>query len=238
MLSGAPQPSCTAHSGSGVQHRDVVCVNGAGNSVVASRCSSVSPPPPSVTDCFPSDSPCRCESDVECGPHMVCAVSEGVCTCGPGWGGGDCSVPLLQAANGTACADGVVTLDGACCTGFVDAMLGVCCPDTAVTDRSGRCCAPTAVDTCSVCNGTGVAMDVQGTCCQHPLPPSGVCCRSGRVDSCGVCGGDMQIAWRLHVSTTRPMWHPPKAEGNGMNDASQSAFEQPALSVNPRFPNG
>ena len=53
------------------------------------------------------------------------------------------------------------------------------------------CAASQRVDACGVCGGDGVAVDVVGTCCLSPLPPSGVCCPTGTApDSCGVCGGN------------------------------------------------
>jgi hypothetical protein len=137
------------------------------------------------------------------------------CVCGPGWGSDDCSVPVSVSV---ACSASAVVVDiaGECCFGNIDSVTGKCCVGQGTpVDGSGRCCAAgQTVDVCGVYGGTGVAMDVQGSCCHTPLPPSGICCTSGVLGSCGVCDGNDQcgcvqsllcmcgvylVAWRARV---------------------------------------
>ncbi|MDR3742233.1 MAG: hypothetical protein P4L40_24720, partial [Terracidiphilus sp.] len=147
-----------------------------------------------------------CASADDCVYPGVAAASQhhachaGVCVCAAGYGGLACDGPAAPALFGTSCSNsvthamGVYDSAGACCTGGIDAVSGVCCGDGVKTDVNGRCCgtvgAPLSVDACGVCNGTAVAVDVNAACCASILPPSGVCCPAGVVvDSCGVCGG-------------------------------------------------
>ena len=66
--------------------------------------------------------------------------------------------------------------------------------------KQGECCIGSTLDPCGVCGGGGVAVDILGTCCSQPLPPSGICCELG-VDSCGVCGGLSSCGAFLTVRT-------------------------------------
>ncbi len=210
-----PWSDCTATntaigcgSTSGLQQRSVACQSSSGEVLGNAVCVSVGPArPSSEAACSMSAQACGCSSDAECGAglgpgstvggHRVCNTTSGRCVCGSGWGGEDCSVPLLQASPGNSCLDGIVDVRGQCCMGYVAVTSGECCPELWIADSVGVCCAPDRVDACGVCNGAGVAVDVHGTCCTSLLPPSGVCCSGGGdgVDSCGVCSGDNQCRW-------------------------------------------
>ena len=195
--------------GRGVQVRSVECRVGSGDGHVvddaACRSSlSTALVPSRQQQCDAGR--CSCTTTAQCtlsGAHFVCNDEiAGECVCDGGWGGADCSVPLLlqqqQSSNAssvsTACsAQAVVAADGACCEppSVIDGVTGLCCGSGAVTDGSGRCCpAGVAVDACGVCGGDGIVVDVSGVCCNNALSPSGLCCGSGVPwDSCGVCGG-------------------------------------------------
>ena len=85
---------------------------------------------------------------------------------------------------------------------------GACCPlGTDVLDASGGCCAPELVDACGTCNGTAVAVDARGVCCDGQLDAAGICCPATEsVDLCGVCGGVNACSQRLRLRTSIPSY--------------------------------
>jgi hypothetical protein len=180
----------TADCGTGTHSRVVVCVDGDGITALDSDCQRrVGEKPDDVEECD-SGVACGCIVNSDCPQSTMQCSAAGKCECITGYGGSDCTIPLLTASLGASCENGIVDLAGTCCGGFVSTVTGLCCGEGAVVDLNGACCAPgVGVDACGVCGGTGVAVDVQGTCCKSPLPPSGLCCDADGVDSCGVCGG-------------------------------------------------
>ncbi len=171
----------------GLQTRAVECtwvVSGA--QAPSSTCAGTSPRPINQQACAVVGT-CTCSVDSECSsPRWTCDTAASTCVCRRGWGGEACDISVLLSV---PCEEGIVDVNGTCCTGFLDSVTGRCCGDGVSVDAAGRCCAG-SVDACGVCGGSGVAVDVRGTCCTSALPPSGLCCLNGTVDSCGVCGGD------------------------------------------------
>ena len=54
---------------------------------------------------------------------------------------------------------------------------------------------------CVCSNGTGVVMDVSGTCCATLLDASGHCCVGGAgVDDCGVCNGAFDCPFQVELN--------------------------------------
>jgi hypothetical protein len=195
-----PWSSCTAAASAastsanctslpGTQTRIVQCTNSTGAPVLDSMC--LGSTKPLVTEACVIESSCTCTADSDCGgTRWACDPMSRACVCSSGWGGADCTIPLLRPSGGASeCVEGVVDASGVCCEGFIDARTGLCCPEGSDVDAAGHCCANGRVDACGVCNGTGVAVDAWGVCCSSPLPPSGMCCVGAKVDSCGVCGG-------------------------------------------------
>lgn len=172
----------------GTQTRTVECVTPGGAPLPEQACASHGSKPGGSEPCV-IDATCACDTAADCplpDGHWMCNSTSHTCTCSPLWGGALCDARLLPASS--PCTEGVVDVLGTCCQGYIDAVTAVCCPGLQDVDALGRCC-PTQVDACGACGGSGVVVDVQGTCCHTALPPSGVCCVGAVVDSCGVCGG-------------------------------------------------
>jgi hypothetical protein len=204
--------------GVGTSTRRVVCVNGNGDTVEDAMCVSASSSNSTGTgtgtgatvsqvgkpvSAQPCDSGimCSCATTGRCPyTNMVCGL-DGVCRCGEGWLGSDCSTAQLKLSSSSrvSSCSGVVDVNHGCCNNVIDVVDGSCCGLRAVLDGRGRCCESGVVDACGVCDGVGVSVDVLGVCCGSVLPPSGVCCASGVIDSCGVCDGT--DACKSHVST-------------------------------------
>ena len=202
-----PWSSCESVSGCGrgTRQREVLCVDGSGFSTAATAATRVTHPDaecdaagsgvkPAQEEQCDTGRQCGCFASEDCsfaGEHMQCVASS--CVCEPGWAGARCDVQTFSAAttadeDPVPCDTGVVSWDGSCCQGLVDAVTGLCCPESATgLDVSGQCCSG-RVDVCGVCGGPGVAVDTAGQCCDTALTASGECCREG-LDSCGVCGG-------------------------------------------------
>lgn len=205
--------------GQGVRRRDVICTDGGGGHAhyPSSECEAGgSGPAPVDRETCNTGLRCGCFTDDDCsfaGDGMLCVSS--TCVCRPGWTGTRCDVAIFAAVDehGSAapCDSGVVSWDGSCCNGLVDAQTGLCCDasETAL-DGSGRCCA-SRVDVCGVCGGAGVAIDATGSCCDTALTASGRCCGSG-LDSCGVCGGLSECAATTTVQMTSSTAVPSVAE--------------------------
>jgi hypothetical protein len=182
-VTSPPRP-CDA--GVGTQARSVVCRSPAGVQLADSACNTTSKPV-AIVDCT-LPSACSCQTNDDCaGSQWICDRAAHSCACGPLWAGDLCEVPLLPPSH--PCDDGVVDVNGVCCTGFIDSVSGGCCPEGSRVDAVGRCCITGSVDACGVCGGSSVAVDRMGVCCPSALLPSGLCCVDGMVDSCGVCGG-------------------------------------------------
>jgi hypothetical protein len=174
-------------NGLGDEVDDSLCAN-AGNATWAAQ--SVVMKPASVQKCD-SGVVCSCATTGRCPfTNMVCGL-DGMCRCGEGWVGSDCSTAQLKLSSSTrvSSCSGIVDVNHGCCNNVIDVVDGSCCGLRAVLDGHGRCCESGVVDACGECDGAGVAVDVLGVCCGSALPPSGVCCVSGVIDSCGVCDG-------------------------------------------------
>merc|ERR1712166_1136951 len=68
----------------------------------------------------------------------------------------------------------------------------LCCEKAThvLTNNNGAvCCPKEQVDACGVCNGNGIAIAPDGTCCSGPVDSEGKCCNGGQVNACGVCNG-------------------------------------------------
>jgi hypothetical protein len=185
------QDACGGPSRAGITLRNVTCSSVEGAPVPRAVCTSNLPEPASQAACT-VDAQCPCSFDEDCrGAHVVCPLLgpllTRVCTCASGWTGPECTLPEVQSR--VPCVDGVVDAGGACCTGFIDAHSGLCCPGNSTPDRAGNCCVGAEVDPCGVCGG-GSVLDVQGVCCSGPLTASALCCLGAELDSCGVCGGE------------------------------------------------
>lgn len=61
----------------------------------------------------------------------------------------------------------------------------------AVLDLHGECCESGKIDACGICDGSALAVDVEGVCCGSGISDAaGFCCASGQLDECGICDGD------------------------------------------------
>lgn len=185
--------------GMGTINRTVVCCDDDGSIVSSSLCPS---PRPSSTIACDTGVACICKADLECGVHGVCDVVSGSCGCERGWTGRDCSIVdylSTSTTSGDTC-DGVRDARGICCSYGIDAVTGVCCNPSDVMTRDGRCC-DGMLDGCGECNGDGVGVDSEGTCCKTPISPMGRCCDGmGGLDNCGVCGGTNSCSASVRVS--------------------------------------
>ena len=129
---------------------------------------------------------CRCAQDSDCRTNAVCNTAAGVCACARGFTGVDCRIDSTRLPSPTTKCAGVVDATGVCCLGAIRPSDGLCCGNsTNVLDSSGECC-DGVLDSCGVCNGDAVAVDIKGACCSSPLPPSGICCAT-TLDDCGEC---------------------------------------------------
>jgi hypothetical protein len=214
----SPWLNCTATCG-GTRSRSLKCVKnaldtgsdgGAADADVAmSLCERVAGlvRPATVESCDASAA-CFCYNNA-CSGHGVCLAGRNRCVCDAGYSGRLCersSCEPSTPANASvlvAAVDGVVDVDGVCCTGVMQRGGRCCSGATAVLDSSGACCASGVVDVCGVCDGNATVVDAAGVCCSGMLDGSGLCCPADvAVDSCGVCGGVSNCATLYTVDFT------------------------------------
>eukprot|EP01029_Cantina_marsupialis_P008306 TRINITY_DN197296_c0_g5_i1.p1 TRINITY_DN197296_c0_g5~~TRINITY_DN197296_c0_g5_i1.p1 ORF type:complete len:1328 (+),score=417.53 TRINITY_DN197296_c0_g5_i1:106-3984(+) len=120
-----------------------------------------------------------CDNDHNCSDSGSCV--NGKCECDMIYFGEYCQ-------SSTICPTGILDSDGGCCDGILDTD-GDCCSSKNL-DSNGECCPSNqVVDSCGICGGDAVVVDVLGQCCSTLLDAGGICCESGEVDECGVCNG-------------------------------------------------
>ena len=200
--------NAAAGCGLGTTQRSVQCVtyNAAGVPTVVADSACDAALKPTVTMACDAGA-CTCDTAADCpaavySGNAVCDDNLGKCTCNALWAGPSCSVPVFTSTTAGTCASGVVDVTGACCAGYTDADTGRCCAAGSRLDHAGRCCA-SHVDACGVCGGAGVAVDVEGECCDAPLGADGSCCFNG-IDDCGVCGGNNMCAATATLTVATP----------------------------------
>lgn len=149
--------------------------------------------PESVSSCnrFDCVEPPFCEHEAPCSNRGKCEPEYSRCFCMEGYTGLRCE--LTDDCDSRSIVDG----SGECCeTAVIDVETHLCCrADESiegarpVLDAHGRCCRSGVLDACGRCDGTAVAVDALGVCCDGAIDAAGLCCASGLVDACGICDG-------------------------------------------------
>ncbi|KAJ7552077.1 hypothetical protein O6H91_06G040900 [Diphasiastrum complanatum] len=123
---------------------------------------------------------------VNCTGNGVCM--NGTCSCSNEWDGKYCDRP--KACQGSAVGYLQDQKIGCCPYSAVDVEQRCCLNVSAVLDVDGKCCESGILDSCGICDGLAISVDVQNECCATVRDEKGICCQSGLLDGCHVCDGD------------------------------------------------
>jgi hypothetical protein len=179
--------------------------------------------PPAMTDAKPASSqtcnrvacdPCQAvvtsgrtaqtqSALCEAAGHGTCDSGTGACICTDGWTGGACATqPQCDGVlyNAPVAVAPPPSRPGSRVVAATPPPTPVgeiqCCERATHTlTAGGVCCAKDQVDACGVCNGRGMSVAPDGSCCygnaggEGGTDSMGKCCDYALVNKCGVCGG-------------------------------------------------